>query len=272
MILKINFADKIAKSNKNHKEMSNKPISCAFFIQEDARQATLKEAIGNYNSLYITSFFKSSFETIEKLNKARPQVLFIDISMADLLRHITKPPHIIGVCDQPSNRKVKELLSCGFTDFIYLPIAEKNLNNVIGKILNTNSFFQELNDMTQIMEDDMMYIDATNNTLETNITCFFVQDKRYGKCKVNFSEFVYAQSIGNDIRIVKDDGSTYYERNTLKNFQRKLGYSKCLKINRSILINTDKVNRINKKTVTLNNETFTITRTYYKKFAKVFNI
>ncbi len=272
MILNANFADIFTECNKKHKTMSNKSISCAFFIQDEAKQTMLKEAIGNYDTLYITSIFKNSFETIEKLNKVRPQVLFINVSMSDILRHITRPPHIIGVCDQPTNRKVKEFLSCGFTDFIYFPIVEKNLNDVIGKILNANSFFQELNETPVFMENGMTYEDHTNGNIETNVAYFFVQDKRYGKCKINFSEFVYAQSIGNDIRIMKDDESAFYERTTLKNFHRKLGHNKCLKINRSILINVEKVTRINKKTVTLNNETFTITRTYYKEFAKVFNI
>ncbi len=272
MILNANFANKFIECNKNYRSMSNKSISCAFFIQDDAKQTMLKDAIGNYDTLYFTTCFKSSFETIERLNKARPQVLFIDISMCDILRHITRPPHIIGVSDQPSSRKVKELLSYGFTDFIYFPLVEKNLNDVIGKILNTNSFFKDSNEIPAMMENGMVYVDAMNGSVETNITYFFVQDKRYGKCKVSFSEFLYAQSIGNDIRIVKEDGDTFYERNTLKNFQRKLGSGKCLKINRSILINTEKVNRINRKYVTLNNDTFTITRTYYKEFAKVFNI
>lgn len=272
MILNANFARYFTECNKNHKAMSNKSISCAFFIQDVAKQTLLKEAVGNYDTLYITSFFKNSFETIEKMNKVRPQVIFIDINMSDILRHITRPPHIIGVCDQLSSRKIKELLSYGFTDFIYFPIVEKNLNDVIGKILNTNSFFQELNEIPTLMENGMMYESTTNGNLETNVAYFFVQDKRYGKCKVNFSEFVYAQSIGNDIRIMKDDGSAFYERNTLKNFHRKFGHNKCLKISRSVLINIEKVTRINKKTVTLNKDSFTITRTYYKAFAKVFNI
>ncbi len=271
MILNANFADNFIEHYKNHKAMSKNSISCAFFIQDEAKQTMLKEAIANYDSLYISSIFKSSFETIEKLNKVRPQVLVIDVNMSDLLRHVTRSPHIIGVCDQPSNRKVRELLSCGFTDFIYFPIAEKNLNDVMGKILNTNSFFQNLDEIPKMTEDGMTY-SGTNDNIENNIAYFFVQDNRYGKCKVNFSEFLYAQSVGNDIRVVTDDGNTFYERSTLKNFQRKLKCSKCLKVNRSILINVEKVNRINKKTVTLKNENFTVTRTYYKDFAKVFNI
>ena len=251
--------------------MSKLPIKCSMFVLKEEEQSQLQNFLSEFYSFNVDKVLHSSSEALEYLNQNRPPILFLDLEMFDLLKVVQKPPYVVGVGFINGYKKMKDFLELGFSDFIFTPIEKSNVQNVMGKFLNIHGYMLSVPENRTLASEDCIQYNQTDVSFQTNKDFIFIRDKKNGYCRVFCDEILYAQSVGNEMRVVKENGSVVYDKKNLKNFVRQLPGNSFLKINRSTVINTNKVNRIDKKNVTINNMVFRVTRSFYKSFAKYFN-
>ncbi len=250
--------------------MSKLPIKCSLFVLKEEEQSQLQTILSEFYSFNVDKILHSSSEALEYLNQNRPPILFLDLEMFNILKFVHKPPFVVGVGSINGYKKLKDCLELGFSDFIFTPIEKSNVQNVMGKFLNFHGFLYSVPENHSIASEDRIQYNQTEVSFQTNKDFIFIRDKKNGYCRVFCDEILYAQSVGNEMRVMKENGSVVYDKKNLKNFVRQLPSNKFLKINRSTVINTSKVNRIDKKNVTINNTVFRVTRSFYKSFTKYF--
>lgn len=249
--------------------MLKQTLSCATFVHEEGQKNLVSSTLSKFYSIDIDHCLDSSYDTIEYLKNNHPDVLFLNLEYADLLSIVNKPPFIIGVGKPCSIKKLRFYLNSGFTDFVFTPTTEREIRIVIGKIMHMHATLQDENHYAMTAEESK----AKYNSLDMDsVNSIFINSgKRQGACRVPLSEIIYAKNAGNEVKLILENGPSKYDKTTLRNFQRKLP-NKFMKINRSIVINTEKVKRINKKSVMIGDETFNVTRSFYKQFSRFFKI
>lgn len=251
--------------------MAKSIINCSVLVMEKHQQDLLTNFLSEFYSIRIDRILSSRSEALEYLNQKRPTILFLDLASHDILHNIQKPPYVIGVGTLNGYRTIKNCLCWGFSDFIFSPIKKENVQNVMGKFLNLHEYLSGTKNNDTLVSENRILYNEPDLSFQTNKDFIFINDRKNGYCRVFCDEILYAQSVGNEIRVVKENGTSIYDKKNLKNFIRQLPPNKFLKINRSTVINTRKVNRIDHKDVTINNEVFKVTRTFAKHFSKYFS-
>lgn len=251
--------------------MSKMPIKCSMFVLKEEEQSQLQTILSEFYSFSVDRVLHNCSETLEYLNQNRPPILFLDLEMYEILKIAQKPPFVVGVGSINGYKKLKDCLELGFSDFIFTPIEKNNVQNVMGKILNFYGYLFSAPENHAMASEDNIQYNQTEVSFQTNKDFIFIRDKKNGYCRVFCDEILYAQSVGNEMRVMKENGTVVYDKKNLKNFIKQLPGNNFLKINRSTVINANKVNRIDKKNVTINNVVFKVTRSFYKSFAKYFN-
>lgn len=251
--------------------MSKMPIKCSMFVLKEEEQSQLQTILSEFYSFSVDRVLHNCSETLEYLNQNRPPILFLDLEMYEILKIVQKPPFVVGVGSINGYKKLKDCLELGFSDFIFTPIEKNNVQNVMGKILNFYGYLFSAPENHAMASEDNIQYNQTEVSFQTNKDFIFIRDKKNGYCRVFCDEILYAQSVGNEMRVMKENGTVVYDKKNLKNFIKQLPGNNFLKINRSTVINANKVNRIDKKNVTINNVVFKVTRSFYKSFAKYFN-
>lgn len=250
--------------------MSKSLINCSMLVTDKEQQNQLTAFLSKFYSLNVDRVLHSRGEALEYLNLKRPTILFLDIELHDILHLIQKPPYVIGVGTLNGYKKIKDCLDLGFSDFIFSPIQEENVQNVLGKFLNLHEYLSGFKENESMVFENRIQYNEPDLKFQTDKDFIFINDRKNGYCRVFCDEILYAQSVGNEIRVCKENGTSVYDKKNLKNFIKQLPPHKFLKINRSTIINIHKVNRIDKKNVTINNMVFRVTRTFYKPFTKYF--
>jgi len=251
--------------------MPKMPIKCSMFVLKEDEQSLLQNILSEFYSFCVDRVLHNCSEALEYLNQNRPPILFLDLEMYEILKIVQKPPFVVGVGSINGYKKLKDCLELGFSDFIFTPIEKNNVQNVMGKILNFYGYLFSAPEIQAVASEDSIQYNQTEVSFQTNKDFIFIRDKKNGYCRVFCDEILYAQSVGNEMRVMKENGTVVYDKKNLKNFFKQLPGNNFLKINRSTVINANKVNRIDKKNVTINNVVFKVTRSFYKSFSKYFN-
>lgn len=251
--------------------MSKLLINCSMLVPDKQEQKLLTSFLSEFYSINMDQVLNTRSEALEYLNRKHPTVLFLDLEHSDILHFIQKPPYVIGVGTLNGYKKIKNCLGWGFSDFIFSPIKKENVQNVMGKFLNLHEYLVGTQEEDGLAFENRIIYNEPDLKFHTDRDFIFINDRKNGYCRVFCDEILYAESVGNEIRVTKENGGTVYDKKNLKNFIKQLPAHKFLKINRSTVINIHKVNRIDKNNVTINNMVFRVTRTFYKSFSKYFS-
>jgi len=204
-------------------------------------------------------------EAIEYLNNHRPTIFFLNTVFADILFDVKKPPFIVGLCDAINTKKVKQFLKMGFFDIFYSPYTETDLNSIMGKILNIYGTYNKVDQrMLQIVEEEALSYNMENHHMKS---VFIIGTRNEESKRIVFDQVLYMKKVGNQVCIYLEDGERKYFRSNLKMFMAKFPKSTFQKINRSVVVNMDKVTGLIKNKVLIaNNACFELSRSFKKAF------
>lgn len=256
--------------------MKNQPMQTVLFIKNDSCEKQLSYLLSNFNCFNISIQIKDSFQAIEYLNNHKVEVLFIESEELEILSSIQKPPFIIAICASSSLKRVKKYLFDGINDFLFLPITEKNIRANISKILNiNNSYMKNFNDLQSAAEDvaDYNTTKQLSKSVFTSEFMFFNGGRKTESIRILFNEVLFIRSNGNQLEIHGENGETTVIRGSLTKIYAKLPKDKFQKINKSIIVNCDKVTKIIKQNkIVVGNECFSITRSFIKSFKSLLSL
>jgi DNA-binding LytR/AlgR family response regulator len=245
--------------------MNNQSIEVVILSDDEIKVSKIKGLLSRYYSVNVASVCRCSAEAILYLNNHRSTIFFLDLGFADVLHDIRKPPFIVGLCDAVNTKRVKMFLKMGFFEVFYSPYTENELNSIMGKIMNIYGTYNKVDQriLRKVEEETMAY-----NAEKTNQKSIFIMGTRNEESiRVVYDNVLYLKKVGNQICVYFEDGSKKYFRSNLKMFQSKFPKSKYLKINRSIVVNKDKVTGVIKNRVMISdNAVFELSRSFKKQF------
>ena len=243
----------------------NMNFEVVILTHDDVKVMMLKDLLSNYYSLNVASVCQSSAEAIEYLNNHQPTIFFLDMEYAEVLRNVRKPPFVVGLCDSISVKKLKQHLSMGFFEIFCTPFNKKDLNSIMGKILNIYGTYNKVDQrvLQKVEEDNVLY-----NSEEPTAKSVFIHGTRNDESiRIVFDEVSYFTKVGNQVCVVFEDGDRKYFRSNLKMFYAKFPKSKFQKINKSVVVNLDKVKKVVKNMLIIDKNThFELSRSFKKPF------
>lgn len=244
---------------------SNKNLEVVILSDEESKVAMLKDLLSNYYSMSIAQVCHHPAEAIEYLNKHHPTIFFVEMTYADILHDVRKPPFIVGLCDAINTKRVKQFLKMGFFEIFYSPYSERELNSIMGKILNIYGTYNKVDHriLQRVAEDNLAY----NMDKRAMKSVFILGTRNEESTRIIFDKVLFIKKIGNQICVCFEDGSRKYFRSNLKMFMSKFPKSIFQKINRSVVVNMDKVTGVMKNRVLIaNNANFEVSRSFKKSF------
>lgn len=243
----------------------NTNFKVVILCQEEHKIEILKSLLSNYYSINIAMVCHHEAEAIEFLNNHRISLFFLDMDLSHVLYDIQKPPFIVGLCDTINTKKVKQFLKMGFFELFYAPYTERELNSIMGKIMNIYGSYNKLEpQLIQHVEEESLKYSSEDNSAKS----VFIQGTRNEESmRIVFDNVLFLKKIGNQVCVYFDDGFRKYFRSNLKMFQSKFPKTQFLKINRSVVVNVDKVTgHFKNKVLIADNDNFIITRSFKKPF------
>lgn len=238
-------------------------------MKDDESANHLSNLLSKFNCINQANRLTDAFAATEYLNNNKTTVLFIESELTDILQSVQKPPFIIAICGHSSAKKMKNYLFHGINDFLFLPITEKNVRAIIGKILNIcNNYGNTSQELPVAAEPAATYnMQQLAKSVFTNKSMFFNGGRKTESIRILFNDVLYIKSNGKQLEIFYENGVQKFINTSLQKFYVKLPKDKFQKINRCVIVNIDKVTKIIKQNkIIIGTECFTITRSFIKQF------
>jgi len=233
--------------------------------QEEDKINTLKNLLSNFYLINISKVCRNEAEAIEYLNNHKISLFFLDIELSHILLDIQKPPFIVGLCNKEYVKKVKKYMKMGFFEFFYAPYNERELNSIMGKVMNIYGSYNKIDrQLAQRVEEE----NSKYNAEDPSQKSVFIQGTRNEESiRIYFDKVLYLKKIGNQVCVSFKEGYRKYFHSNLKMFHAKFPKTKFKKINRSVVVNMDYVTTIIKNRILIaDNSSFEITRSFKKAF------
>ena len=237
-----------------------KILSCMVFMMDSTIEEKLIQRIHAFDTIEITEIVKTSAGLIEKLNRTKPDILFInldkkDIEFSKIVKLIQKPPFIIGITG--NKKEIQSYLDQGAFDFISNKVEMEDFCRKISKIWHIfNCLFPQNNPQAN---DTPSVYHAKSQLKPKNHT--FVRYKKMN-VKVVFDEIIFIKNTGNCLRIESVNNKVFYHNSTLKQFIAILPPENFIRINKSVVINYNRIERYEKDTIYIKNHSFKVSRIF----------
>ena len=247
-----------------------KKLSGVLYIQNKEINEHIVECINQFYSIEILENFKDRVEVIEKFNQRNPDIFFIEIDCdskqsIELIGQINNSPFLIGISGDIDN--TQKLLDSGFYDIISsgdltLEYFCKKMSKIFKLI---NSLYVKTT-LSLVSESNLNYIQRKGIVSQRKF--IFVKYKKTS-VKVYFDEILYIKNAGCDSKIYLSDKRTYFHNSSLKKFLNLLPRERFARINNSSIINIDKIDKIDKNFVIIQNEVIKISKIYHAGLRKL---
>jgi DNA-binding LytR/AlgR family response regulator len=135
----------------------------------------------------------------------------------------------------------------------------------MGKILNIYSTYNKFDQrILRRVEEERLSYSADDRTMKS---VFIIGTRNEESTRIVFDNVLYIKKVGNQVCVCFDDDTRKYFRSNLKLFMSKFPKSRFQKINRSVVVNMDKVTRVIKNRVLIaDNANFEVSRSFKKSF------
>lgn len=243
-----------------------KKISYSILASDKDVQTRLQERIANFDSFELSMVFSTHTELIEVLTQACPHILFIDADakeydILDILKIIPKPAFIIALTN--NKLRIPELLDNGITDFLTPKIELITFCKKISKILNIINTISSKDKAVNLHETAATY----NSGKTKRSSCkeyMFIKHQKV-QYKLIFDEIAFIQNTGNCLRIETSRGKVLYHNTTMKKFLALLPDDIFYRINKSTIINYNKVEKIEQNKIYIKKQGFIVSRIFAPK-------
>ena len=238
-----------------------KAISCVTFMMDNSIEEKLIQRIHAFDSIEITEIIKTSARLIEKLNRTQTDLLFInldnkEIKFAEIIKLVQRPPFIIGITDKKNN--LQSFLDLGVFDFIGSSVEMEDICRKISKILYIYNCMSPKKE-PQVNEALPVYYASKSRPKMKGHT--FVRYKKMN-IKVTFDDILFIRNTGNCLRIESTNNKVCYHDSTLKQFLAILPAENFIRINKSIVVNYNRIDKYEKNTIYIKNQTFKVSRIF----------
>jgi DNA-binding LytR/AlgR family response regulator len=247
-------------------------LTCSLLIQSADIETKILDCAENFSSIQIAEIFKNPFDAFEKLNKTCSDILFVDIDFlhfnpVEFFKMINRPTFIIGLTE--NREKVLDLLDDGFFDLLFNPFTLEDFCKKIGKVIRivqdikANRF-----KVNAVSDNDLQY--SIKQPLPLQKEFMFLKYRRVST-KIRFDDIIYIQNVGNVLKVFNENGAFFYHGSTLCKMLRSLPSNRFIRLNKSIIVNFAKIDKMERHLIYVKNQSFKLSRTYSYQLMDVLN-
>lgn len=216
-------------------------LKCAIVDDSTLQRLSIVKLIQMHPSLELVGEYKNAIEAKIGLASTEIDLIFLDIEMPilsgfDLLDDIQRKPQVIFVTGK--TKYAFKAFDYDAVDYLRKPIAKDRFLNAVHKAI-TN---YKLKNDEGFDDEDFIFV-------KSNLK----------KRKVFLNELRYIEALGDYVKLVTEHDSLVV-LSTMKAFQSLLPNDRFLRIHKSYIVNLDKVQRYNSKTIELDKDKLPLSR------------
>lgn len=203
-------------------------LNCIVVDDSSIQRILVTKLVDSHSGLSLVGEFSNAIETKNCLSTKQVDLLFLDIEMPvingfNLLDGLKIKPQIIFITAK-AEYAVKAF-DYDATDYLQKPITKDRFNAAIKRAL----------DMHQLRKD----------SLEEEGEHIFIKSN-LKKLKIYTSKIKWIEAFGDYVKVVTEEDS-HLVLSTMKAFELDLSKEKFIRVHKSFIINTDKVEKFNSK-------------------------
>ncbi|MEI7492584.1 MAG: LytTR family DNA-binding domain-containing protein [Bacteroidota bacterium] len=227
-----------------------KSMSCIIVDDEPGAHRVLVNYIEKVDWLELQGSYYNARDALPALVRNPASLIFLDINMPEIsgfsfLRMIENPPLVIIV--SAYSDYALESYDFNVLDYLLKPIRFERFLNAIEKA-------RAIYDTARVSRPKMTYIEIKHKGEEK---------------KVNLTEILYIQSIGNYVKIVTRH-INYLVHLTTSEVETLLSASDFIRIHKSYIVNQNFITLVNKENVEVTGSILLPVGKTYKKYISVF--
>ncbi|WP_047244985.1 LytR/AlgR family response regulator transcription factor [Maribacter thermophilus] len=227
-------------------------IRCIIIEDQPPAQRVLKKFIGDMDTLVLKGIFTDAIQAMDFLQSEPIDLIFLDIHLPkisgiDFLKTLTNRPHVI--------------LTTAFSEYA----LESYDYNVVDYLLKPFSFERFVQAVSKVQLNRPT--DKNNSPPPTTRDFVFVKSG-YELIKVTINDILYIKSDA-DYTELYTTNKKILSQEPLRYWEKHLNSNTFIRIHRSYIINTSKIEKITGNHVRLNEHTnLPIGRAYKERFIK----
>jgi two-component system, LytTR family, response regulator len=228
-------------------------LNC-IIVDDSTLQRTLVSKLVSENiNLELIGEFSNAFDTKICFSANKIDLIFLDIEMPvingfNLLDGLTQKPQIIFITAKAEY--ALKAFDYDATDYIQKPITKERFNAAVKRAVTLH----ELKNETQDEEKEHIYVKSNLKNL-----------------KIYTNKIKWVEAFGDYVKIVTDENESHLVLSTMKAFEELLNKEKFIRVHKSFIINTDKVERYNSKFVEIGTNQIPLSRHKKEDLSKMVN-
>lgn len=227
-------------------------ISCLVVDDEPLALSLLSDYIGSTDGLRLAAALSNPLEALRLADQQAVHLIFLDVQM----------PELTGIqFMKVLQKKIPIVLTTAFGEYA----LEGFEHNVVDYLLKPISFERFLIAVEKVRQRIGFVQPAPS--VAAPVDYFFVKSE-YKIIKLNFSEVFYLEGLRDYVAIHTTD-KKILTLQSLGAFQESLPANRFVRVHKSYIINLDKLNVIEQRTVKINNVTIPIGSAYEQAFRKL---
>ncbi len=239
-------------------------LTSAVCIASADAEAQLLAYLKNVSSIDISLIIKNKMELVEKIPQKDIDILFVSDDYCKSMPNVNLPPFVVLVAKSVPVEERKH-----YFDVLTLPITEQNFCDVLGKIIKIANAYQPRVPLTPIVMEDKSEYHGSEQ--EANDKYMFIKIGKISH-KLIFDDIQYVKNVGNSLQITMEDGRSLFYRSTLKKFYDRLPANRFARVNKSVVANFTKINRLHNQEIWLQNEKFNVSRIYIARLRELLKL
>lgn len=227
-------------------------LNCVVVDDSSMQRLSIIKLIENHANLNLIAEYRSALEAKNGLNTLKVDFIFLDTEMPvlngfELIDSLKTKPKVIFISDK------KDFAFKAFEyhaiDYLLKPLTKERFNSAIEKVL--------------------VQYKVTQNTKQDKGDYIFVKSN-LKKRKVFINDIKWVEALGDYIELVTEENKLVI-LSTMKAFEKELPKNKFLRIHKSYIVNSTKINRFNSKNVEIGSFQIPLSRNKKTQLANVLN-
>ncbi|MBT0608181.1 LytR/AlgR family response regulator transcription factor [Aequorivita echinoideorum] len=216
-------------------------LKCAIVDDSTLQRLSIVKLVQMHPSLELVGEYKNAIEAKMGLASTEIDLVFLDIEMPilsgfDLLDDLLRKPQVIFVTGK--TKYAFKAFDYDAVDYLRKPISKERFLNAVHKAITNYKMKHE----EGFDDEDFIFV-------KSNLK----------KRKVFLNELRYIEALGDYVKLVTEHDSLVV-LSTMKAFQALLPDERFLRIHKSYIVNLEKVQRYNSKTIELEKEKLPLSR------------
>lgn len=217
-------------------------LKCAVVDDSSLQRLSLVKLIQDHPNLKLVAEYNNAIETKNGLLDTETDLIFLDIEMPvlsgfELLDDLPNKPQIIFVTGK--TQYAFKAFDYDAVDYIHKPVTKERFNNAVSKAIN----LYKLKHQVSTPEDEEF---------------IFVKSNLKNR-KVFLNKLKYIQALGDYVKFVTEK-ENFIVLATMKSFEAQLPKDKFLRVHKSYIVNLDKIERYNSKTIEIDQQKLPLSR------------